>query len=126
MNQLLTSELNKHNINIKDLLEIFKESLATKTVRNSSTQSKEYLFSYMFTWLNLPQHDREESAFQIADEKHQHKRFKDTNSNHIHPMTIPCLDKLVEKVWKELKSSNISVWNFAEKVTIVYINKTFS
>ena len=102
-------------------MEILKESLATKTENSKSIQSKEYLLSSMFTWLNLPEQDRAESGFQIANEKDKFEKTKDTNSNNIHPVTIPCLNKLVEKVWKELKISNISVWNFAEKVTLIDI-----
>ena len=111
--------MKKFSLNDDDFLKIHKESISGKSKRTSQDHSGEHLVTCIFSWLNLPESDRKESCLQIIKEKSLNGIQKDGNCNDIESCTIPNLNKLVDKVWKELKISNISLTDFAKKVRYV-------
>ena len=115
----MKSELKKYSLNDDDFLKIHTESIGNKFDKALQAQSKEHLVTCIFSWLNLPNGDREESCLQIIKEKSLNGIQKDANCNDIESSTIPNLNKLVKKVWNELKISNISPSDFAKKVRYV-------
>ena len=119
LNTLLKSELKKHGLNEIDFLKIHMESIDSKTEKTPQFHSKEHLVTCIFSWLNLPDGDREESCLQIINEKSINGIQKDANCNDVGSSTLPNLNKLVEKVWNELKISNIYLSDFAKKVRYV-------
>ena len=92
------------------------ESINNKFVKASQDHSEEHLVTCIFSWLNLPESDRKESSLQIINEKSLNGIQKDANCNYVGSSKLPNLNKLVEKVWEELKVSNISLSDFAKKV----------
>ena len=96
------------------------ESINNKFEKAPQDYSKEHLLTCIFSWLNLPESDRKESSLQIINEKSLNGIQKDANCNDVGSSTLPNLNKLVEKVWEELKVSNISLSDFAKKVRNVF------
>ena len=117
LKQLLTSELEKFDINFEDVIKIHDEIFDVKAEKNLLTDSKHQLVSFMFSWLNLPKDDRIESCLQIALTKSSNECKKDENSNDVNSNTIPSLTKLLEIFWNELKISKIDVSDIIKKVT---------
>ena len=101
---------------LDDFLKIPTESICNKFEKPSQLHSKEHLVACIFSWLNLPENDRKESCLQIINKKSLNGIQKDANCNDVGSSTLPNLNKLVEKVWEELKVSNISLSDFAKKV----------
>ena len=117
LKQLLTSELEKFDINFEDVIKIHDEIFDVKAEKNLLTDSKHRLISFMFSWLNLPENDRMESSLQIALMKNLNECKKDENSNDVNSNTIPSLTKLLENLGNELKVSKIDVLDIIKKVT---------
>ena len=76
---------------------------------------KNQLARLLFIWLNLPTQDRSESAYQIAydntETKTEDKMTLPSTSN-----TIPCVQKLIRALHKELIHQSIGIKDFVEKV----------
>ena len=102
------------------------ESVDVKNEKAPQISSKEELAIFIFKWLNLPESDRKESALQIQNEKFKDEIKIDANCNDVQSSTIPSLNKLVEKVWKELKTLNLSVLDFTKKVKLDVIYFLFT
>ena len=108
--------MKEYNLNVDDFLEISTESICNKFEKPSQVHSNEHLVACIFSWLNLPENDRKESCLQIINKKSLNGIQKDANCNYVGSSTLPNLNKLVEKVWEELKFSKISLSDFAKKV----------
>ena len=84
-----------------------------------NTPEKNYkhtLVRQLFIWLNLPAKDRTESACQIAYEKSDIKNMQDAYIPSSTYFTIPCIQKLVRALRKELNYCSIGPWEFVGKV----------
>lgn len=77
---------------------------------------KNKLVRQLFIWLNLPAKDRAESACQIAYDKGDSNNGQDTFILSSASVTIPCVQKLVRALRKELNYCSIGLWEFVRKV----------
>ena len=123
----MKTELNKHQIDIKDIYDICRLFLAKHTQSNSlkgrfkmddtiTLKLKKNILGQLFVWLNLPPKDRSESAYQLSYDKGQLQVGPDGVFGIDKNATIPCIQKLVPAVLKELHNCSISVWEFVGKV----------
>ena len=74
------------------------------------------LLRQLFLWLNLPARDRTESASQVAFDNDKNKSGHIEDISSTASFTIPCVQKLVRAILKELRTYSIGFWEFVGKV----------